>query len=102
MFISMSRLQVPEAEVPALIDAFQNRAGLVDSADGYLDLEVWHSDRDPGEVIMVSRWRDRDAFTCYMKSADHKVSHGRISPGLKAAIKLQGLDRLHTYEVVAT
>ena len=50
---------------------------------------------------MVSRWRDRDAFKTYMTSADHKTSHGRIEPSLKAVISLERLDHLHTYEVVA-
>jgi antibiotic biosynthesis monooxygenase len=44
---------------------------LVDSCEGFLALEVWHSDRDAGEVIMVSRWSTREAFTAYMKSEDH-------------------------------
>jgi len=97
----MSRLRLPEALVPELIEAFNDRAGLVDGADGFIDLEVWHSDRDAGEILMVSRWHDRHAFTMYMKSAEHKTSHARISPALKAAISLERLDHLHTYEVVA-
>ena len=51
---------------------------------------------------MVSRWRDRAAFTAYMKSEDHRVSHSRIDPGLDGAIKLERLEHLHTYEVVAS
>jgi heme-degrading monooxygenase HmoA len=102
MYISMSRLRLPEAQVAELLTAFKHRAGLVDSADGFIDLEVWHSDRDRGEVIMVSRWDHRDAFKRYMKSDDHETSHGRISPALKAAIRLERLDHLHTYDVVAT
>ena len=97
----MSRLRVDESRSDELIAAFQQRAHLVDDADGFVDLEVWRSDRDPGEVLMVSRWRDRDAFKTYMKSADHRVSHDRIDPGLKEAIGLERLDHLHTYEVVA-
>ena len=50
---------------------------------------------------MVSRWEDRDAFKAYMKSADHRVSHARIDPGLEDAIKLERLKHLHNYEVVA-
>jgi heme-degrading monooxygenase HmoA len=50
---------------------------------------------------MISRWRDRDAFTAYMKSADHRVSHDRMDPLLKAAIKLERLEHLSTYEIVA-
>ena len=97
----MSHLKVDPERADELVRAFRGRIGLVDAADGFVDLEVWQSDRDPGELIMVSRWRDRDAFKRYMKSADHRVSHDRIDPGLQAAIKLTGLGHLHTYEVVA-
>lgn len=102
MYISMSRLRLPEEDVAELLDAFDNRAHLVDSAEGFVGLEVWHSDRDPGEVIMVSRWSTKAAFTMYMKSEDHRASHGRIAPTLNSVIKLERLDHLHTYDVVAT
>jgi len=97
----MSRLRVPVERAEQLVTAFRARAGLVDGHDGFVDLQVWQSDRDAGELIMVSRWRDRDAFTRYMRSADHRVSHDRIDPDLDAAIKLERLEHLHTYEVVA-
>ena len=97
----MSRLRVPAERAPSLVTAFRDRVGLVDDADGFVDLQVWQSDRDPGELMMVSRWRDREAFKAYMKSAEHRVSHDRIDPDLKAAIGLERLEHLHTYEVVA-
>jgi hypothetical protein len=50
---------------------------------------------------MVSRWRDRAAFTAYMRSDAHRISHDRIPPELQAAIKLEKLEHLHTHEVVA-
>jgi heme-degrading monooxygenase HmoA len=102
MYVSMSRLRLPEAHVPELLRAFNDRVGLVDSAEGFIDLEVWHSDRDAEEVIMVSRWATRAAFTSYMRSSAHQASHDRIPPALKALIKLERLDHLHTYDVVAT
>ncbi len=97
----MSRLRVPVERAAQLVTAFRSRVGLVDDADGFVDLQVWQSDRDEGELIMVSRWRDRDAFKTYMRSAEHRVSHDRIDPDLQAAIKLERLEHLHTYEVVA-
>jgi heme oxygenase (mycobilin-producing) len=97
----MSRLRVQPDRSDDLVAAFRRRAHLVDDADGFVDLQVWRSDRDPEEVLMVSRWRDRAAFTAYMRSAEHGVSHDRIDPELQAAIKLERLDHLHTYEVVA-
>jgi len=97
----MSRLRIEVERADELVRAFRARARLVDHADGFVDLQVWQSDRDAGELIMVSRWRDRAAFTTYMRSDDHKTSHGRIPPELDDAIKLERLEHLHTYEVVA-
>lgn len=50
---------------------------------------------------MVSRWRDRACFRDYMRSDAHRASHDRIAGDLQAAIKLERLDHLHTYDVVA-
>ena len=83
----MSRLRVPAERADALVRAFRARVGLVDGADGFVDLQVWQS--------------DRDAFKAYMRSDSHRVSHDRIDPELQAAIELERLEHLHTYEVVA-
>jgi heme-degrading monooxygenase HmoA len=101
LYVSMSRLRVAPDRVEELVSAFRGRARLVDQAPGFVDLEVWCADREPGEVIMVSRWRDRDAFRDYMRSPEHAASHARIDPDLDAAIKLDRLEHLHTYDVVA-
>src|SRR5690349_14842838 len=101
MYVSMSRLRVDASHSDALVAAFRRRAHLVDGVEGFIDLEVWRSDRDPEEVLMVSHWRDRGAFTAYMRSPAHRVSHDRIDPSLEAAIHLERLEHLHTYDVVA-
>jgi heme-degrading monooxygenase HmoA len=101
VYVSLSRLRVDVARSDELVAAFEGRAGLVESHDGFVDLQVWRSDSDKGEVVMVSRWRDRDAFRAYMRSADHRTSHARMDPSLKGAIDLERLEQLHTYDVVA-
>ena len=101
MYVSLSRLRVPEERAPELVSAFRRRAHLVDDADGFVDLQVWRSDRDAGEILMVSRWENREAFKAYMKSQEHRISHERIDPQLKGLIKLERLEHLHTYDVVA-
>ena len=45
--------------------------------------------------------RDRAAFRDYMRSPEHAASHARIPVELDAAITLERLEHLHTYEVVA-
>ena len=101
MYVSLSRLRIEEGRAAELVAAFRRRAHLVDDADGFVDLQVWQSDRDAGEIVMVSRWRDRAAFKAYMKSAEHRASHDRIDPQLQSVIKLEALEHLHTYDVVA-
>ena len=101
MYVSMSRLRIAPDRAPDVVRAFRGRMRAVERHPGFLDLQVWQSDRDPGELLMVSRWRDRAAFTAYMRSADHKASHARIPADLDAAIRLERLEHLHTYEVVA-
>lgn len=101
MYVSVSRLRVEPARAAELVAAFRRRAHLVDEADGFVDLEVWQSDRDEAELVMVSRWRDRAAFRAYMRSEAHAVSHARIPADLDAAIRLERLEHLRTYEVVA-
>jgi heme-degrading monooxygenase HmoA len=101
MYVSLSRLRIDPARAGELVAAFRNRVGLVDEFDGFVDLQVWQSDRDPGEIVMVSRWDTRAHFTAYMRSREHKLSHDRIAPDLDCAIGLERLEHLHTYEVVA-
>ena len=47
VYVSLSRLRVAAERADELVEAFRNRAHLVDDADGFVDLEVWRSDRDP-------------------------------------------------------
>lgn len=99
-YVSMSRLRIDPERAVELIDAFNRRAHLVDGADGFLRLEVWQG-ADPGEIAMVSWWRDRESFSAYMKSSAHQVSHDRIDPGLQEAIRLERLESMTVYERVA-
>ena len=50
---------------------------------------------------MVSRWRDRAAFTAYMRSPDAPGLPRAHRSALQAAIRLERLEHLHTYDVVA-
>ena len=102
MYVSLSRLRVETSRRDDLVEAFNRRAHLVDDADGFIDLQVWQSDRDPDEILMVSRWRDKSSFQRYMRSDAHAISHRRIPHDLQRAIGLERLEHLHTYRVVAT
>jgi len=101
MYISVSRLHVQVDRSDELVAAFVERAGLVESHEGFVDLQVWRSDRDPAEIVMVTRWGTKGAFRNYMRSDDHRASHERMDPLLRRAVKLERLESMHTYDVVA-
>lgn len=100
-YVSVSRLRVDPAVVDDLIAAFRDRVRLVDDFPGFLDLEVWQSDREPGEILMVSHWARRSDFTAYMSSAEHRTSHDRIPDRLQDAIRLERLEHIAGYDVMA-
>lgn len=102
MYVSVSRLRVDGAKAPELVDAFRRRACLVDAFEGFIRLEVWQSERDEGEILMVSHWDSRESFKRYMRSDAHQVSHDRIGAELADAIELERLEHVQSYEVVAT
>lgn len=97
----MSRLRVAPGRAQELVSAFRRRVHLVEKAPGFVSLEVWQNDRDPGELVMVSHWTDRACFKSYMKSEAHRLSHDRIDPELQSEINLEVLEHMHTFEVVA-
>ena len=50
---------------------------------------------------MVSHWRARAAFTPYMKSEARAASQSRIGPTLQELIRIERVEHLHTYDVLA-
>lgn len=99
-YVSVSRLRIAHEMAPALIQAFRQRAHLVESAPGFQRLEVWQGS-DAGEVLMVSWWDDRECFKAYMRSPEHRTSHDRIPQELRDHVDLERLESVTSYEVAA-
>ena len=53
MYVSMSRLRVAASEARRARGRLPRPRALVDARTGFVDLQVWQSDRDPEEVLMV-------------------------------------------------
>lgn len=97
-FVAFSELTVAPEGRGALIEAFRERLGAVESAPGFQRLEVWADHADPSAFTMVSWWDSREEFLDYMRSDIHRESHDRI-PGGDHAPKAAGFRR---FGVVAT
>jgi len=97
-FVAVSELVVPEAGRDALRAAFLDRLGEVDQWPGFQGLQVLADLADPCSLMMISWWDSQQCFSDYMKSDDHRQSHGRIPTGDDRPRPR----RFRRYEVVAT
>lgn len=97
-YVVASHLSIDPEGADTLEDAFRDRLGEVDDAEGFLRLEVWRDTSEPGRYTMVSWWDSEHAFRAYMGSDAHRRSHARIphDPHRPRAV---AVDR---YEIVAT
>ena len=80
-YVAISELAVPPEGAGDLEDAFRGRLGAVDSWPGFVRLSVLRDRRAAGRYLMLTEWTSKEAFTEYMRSADHKASHDRIPDG---------------------
>lgn len=85
VFVSHSEIDVPPDRAGALEDAFCARARRVDGHEGFIGLELLRDVRRPGRYLLLTRWRSRDDFRRYMKSADFRAAHARQHDGVEEA-----------------
>ena len=96
-FVAFSEISVPATGREALDAAFADRLGAVDRWPGFRGLQVWADPSDSCTLIMVSWWDNEAAFTTYMGSPDHRLSHRRIPDGQHRP----RAKAFHRYEVIA-
>jgi heme oxygenase (mycobilin-producing) len=98
LFVVTSELRVRPDASQELVEAFRDRAHLVDARDEFDHLEVWRDQADAGRFMMTSWWASRAAFVDYMRSDDHRRSHARITHGPGRPRPVQ----LCRFDIVAT
>lgn len=96
-FVVASHLHIDPAGEAQLEDAFRDRLGEVEDADGFQHLEVWKDTAGPGDYVMVSWWDTEAHFRDYMGSPRHRRSHDRIPRDPHAPHPVA----LHRYEIVS-
>jgi heme-degrading monooxygenase HmoA len=83
MFVAISRFTVANGMTNEVKDAFLHRPHLVDSARGFVRMEVLNAqDRDDGEFWLLTYWTDANAFHDWHNHHRHE-SHAGIPKGLK-------------------
>lgn len=96
MIAVINRLPVKEGMTDEIVERFASGRGFVQEFPGFVSMEVLRSN-DGDEVMVITRWEDKEAFDSWVRSDAFNAVHGRGSGGM-----LRGHPQMSTYEVSVT
>ncbi len=87
MFVALSKFTVANGMTPQVKEAFANRPHLVDSAPGFLRMDVISPLENPDEIWLITYWTDETSYRIWHRSHEYHESHKGIPKGLKLVPK---------------
>ena len=94
MIAIFNSLPAREGAADEIVDRFAQGRGHVQDFPGFVSMEVLKSDAED-EVLVVTRWRDRESFEAWVRSEEFRRAHGRGGAGGL----LTGHPRMSSYSV---
>lgn len=79
--IRINAITVPEEGGDELARRFGARAGAVDGADGFEGFELMRPTDERRQWLVVTRWRDEDAFNAWVSSPAFAHGHRSVAEG---------------------
>lgn len=79
--IKINAITVPEDSGDELAKRFAARAGAVDGQDGFEGFELLQPTDGRNVWLVLTRWRDEEAFQAWMHSASFGHGHGGAPAG---------------------
>jgi len=76
------------------VERFAESRGHVQGFPGFVSMEVLKSDTED-EVLVVTRWQDRESFDAWVGSEEFSRAHGRGGAGEL----LRGHPKMTSYEI---
>jgi heme-degrading monooxygenase HmoA len=92
-YASISRFRVANGMESDVADAFRERPHFVESAPGFVRMDVLSPAEDASEFWLVTYWADEESFRTWHRSHEYRDSHSYIPKGLKldpSATELRG------------
>jgi heme-degrading monooxygenase HmoA len=83
MFVALSKFEVANGMIGEVKAAFVNRPHLVESAAGFIRLDVISPLDFPDEIWLITYWTDEGSYKTWHRSELHRESHKWIPKGLK-------------------
>jgi heme-degrading monooxygenase HmoA len=94
MIAVINSLPVKEGMANQVVEQFANNRGHVQHFPGFVSMEVLRSE-GADEVLVITRWQDKDAFDSWVNSDEFNAAHGRGG----GSELLRGHPQMSTYEV---
>ncbi len=83
MIVALSRFTIANDMVSDVRAAFRSRPHLVDSAPGFLGMEVMNPIGSPPEIWLLTRWSDEESYRKWHEGPEYQGSQRDIPKGLK-------------------
>ncbi len=94
MIAIVNSLPAKEGAADRIVERFAESRGHVQGFPGFVSMEVLKSEAED-EVLVVTRWQDRDSFDAWVGSEEFSRAHGRGGAGGL----LRGHPKMTSYEV---
>lgn len=91
MFVALSKFVIANEMAADVKQAFRNRPHAVESAPGFVRLDVLSPEENPKEIWLITYWSTRKHFEEWHKSHLYRESHSGIPKGLKLVPKSANL-----------
>lgn len=75
MYIVDSAVIVPEEKADEVIEIYNNRSRVVDSAKGFLSFQLLQNDRKPWELTVHMEWDSKESYLQWVRSEDFRRIH---------------------------
>jgi heme-degrading monooxygenase HmoA len=100
MFIVTNRVNVASGWEEQFENRFRQRAGQVDKQQGFVRMEILRPADDNTPYLVMTMWKDEQAFRDWVGSEDFKLAHQNPLP--KEAYKAGGGMEQHTLIISAS
>jgi heme oxygenase (staphylobilin-producing) len=81
MIAIFNHLPVKDGAADQIVERFAESRGHVQGFPGFLSMEVLKSDKED-EVLVVTRWRDRESFDAWVESEESRTPSALAVPRL--------------------
>ena len=82
-FVALSRFTVANGMAEQVKDALAARPNLVESADGFVGMDVISPLDNPDEIWLLTRWSDEASYRAWHDGPGRRKSQRSIPRGLK-------------------